>query len=89
MFLGPAFCRSGVLLADDEYRTLEEFPVGSKSRCGNSSIAEFAPLSPGSAAIQSGINDPFHGLEAYDFEHAPIFFGSGYPDRSPPLACAG
>ncbi len=66
--------RDVFLSAFDEYRTLEEFAVRFEQslrklierRAKNTAAAGSEPL---------WLGDPFRGLESYEFEHAPIFFG--------------
>jgi WD40 repeat protein len=71
------FADRGVFLtAYDEYRTLEEFAQRLEESLRKLIERRIRDLSGGAAstaAVWTG--DPFRGLESYEFEHAPIFFG--------------
>jgi WD40 repeat protein len=70
------FADRGVFLAAyDEYRTLEQFAqrLEQSLRRLIERRAELAAAAEPRAPIWPG--DPFRGLEPYEFEHAPIFFG--------------
>jgi WD40 repeat protein len=71
------FSDRGVFLAAyDEYRTLEEFAQrleASLRKLIERRIKDASTAAPGTELIWLG--DPFRGLEAYEFDHAPIFFG--------------
>jgi len=71
------FADKGVFLAAyDEYHTLEEFAQRleeSLRKLIERRIKDFPGLSLRTEPIWLG--DPFRGLESYEFEHAPIFFG--------------
>jgi hypothetical protein len=71
------FVEQGVLLAaHDEYRMLEEFAKRleeSLRKLIERRIKDAGALVPSTELIWLG--EPFRGLEPYEFEHAPIFFG--------------
>ncbi|MGO9327281.1 MAG: hypothetical protein ACLQJ0_04100 [Steroidobacteraceae bacterium] len=71
------FADKGVFLAAyDEYRTLEEFAQRleeSLRKLIERRIKDAAAGEPRAEPVWLG--DPFRGLEAYEFEYAPIFFG--------------
>jgi WD40 repeat protein len=71
------FADRGLFLgAYDEYRTLEEFAEHlerSLRKLILRRVAELDATQGASPPTWSGI--PFRGLEPYEFEHAPIFFG--------------
>jgi WD40 repeat protein len=71
------FADRGVFLtAYDEYRTLEDFAQRLEESLRKLIERRIRDLSGGvasTAAVWTG--DPFRGLESYEFEHAPIFFG--------------
>jgi WD40 repeat protein len=71
------FADRGVFLtAYDEYRTLEEFAQRLEESLRKLIERRIRDMSGGvasTAAVWTG--DPFRGLESYEFEHAPIFFG--------------
>ena len=71
------FVDQGVFLAAyDEYRTLEEFAQRlEESLCKliERRVKEAAAGVTGAEPIW--LDEPFRGLEPYEFEHAPIFFG--------------
>jgi WD40 repeat protein len=71
------FADRGVYLAAyDKYRTLEEFSQRleqSLRKLIERRIKTLAGTAESQAPVWLG--DPFRGLESYEFEHAPIFFG--------------
>jgi WD domain, G-beta repeat len=72
------FVDRGVFLAAyDEYRTLEEFAQRLEESLRKLIERRIRELSGGSTASTAAVwtGDPFRGLESYEFEHAPIFFG--------------
>ena len=75
------FADRGVFLAAyDEYRTLEEFAQRleeSLRKLIERRIKDNAVGVSGTEPIWLG--EPFRGLEIYEFEHAPIFFGRDAP----------
>ena len=72
------FADRGVFLtAFDEYRTLEEFAQRLEGSLRKLIERRIRDLSGGGVASTAAVwtGDPFRGLESYEFEHAPIFFG--------------
>ena len=72
------FADRGVFLtAYDEYRTLEEFAQRLEDSLRKLIERRIRDLSGGGVASTAAVwtGDPFRGLESYEFEHAPIFFG--------------
>jgi WD40 repeat protein len=72
------FADRGVFLAAyDEYRTLEEFAQRLEESLRKLIVRRIKDLSGGGTASTAAVwtGDPFRGLESYEFEHAPIFFG--------------
>ena len=71
------FVDRGVFLAAyDEYRTLEEFAQRLEQSLRKLIERRIKDASAGETADEPiWLGDPFRGLESYEFEHAPIFFG--------------
>lgn len=71
------FADRGVFLAAyDEYRTLEEFAERLEQSLRKLIERRIKDASVGEARTEPiWLGDPFRGLESYEFEHAPIFFG--------------
>lgn len=70
------FADRGVFLAAyDEYRTLEEFAQRLEESLRKLIERRIKSLALTESAAPLWLGDPFRGLESYDFEHAPIFFG--------------
>ena len=72
------FADRGVFMAAyDSYRTIEEFAERLEQSLRK--LIERRIKSMGTTQQAQGVDiwhdDPFRGLEAYEFEHAPIFFG--------------
>jgi WD40 repeat protein len=77
-FWARHFADRGVFLAAyDEYRTLEEFAQRLEESLRKLIERRIKDLSGGGTASTEAVwtGDPFRGLESYEFEHAPIFFG--------------
>ena len=70
------FVDKGVFLAAyDEYRTLEEFARRLEESLRRLIERRIKALAAGDSREPIWLGDPFRGLAAYEFEHAPIFFG--------------
>lgn len=71
------FADKGVFLtAYDEYRTLEEFALRLEESLRRLIERRIKDASAGEPRAEPvWLSDPFRGLESYEFEHAPIFFG--------------
>jgi WD40 repeat protein len=72
------FADRGVFLAAyDEYLTLEEFAQRLEESLRKLIERRIKDLSGGGTAFTEAVwpGNPFRGLESYEFEHAPIFFG--------------
>ena len=71
------FRDKGVFLgAYDEYRTLEEFAQRLEESLRKLIERRIKDASSGAARSEPiWLGEPFRGLESYEFEHAPIFFG--------------
>jgi hypothetical protein len=70
------FADRGVFLAAfDEYRTLEEFAERLEESLRKLIERRIKALAAGEPRRPIWLGDPFRGLEPYEFEHAPIFFG--------------
>jgi hypothetical protein len=71
------FADRGVFLAAyDEYRTLEEFTQRLEESLRKLIERRIKDVSAGeSRTAPIWLGEPFRGLEPYEFEHAPIFFG--------------
>ncbi len=70
------FADRGVFLAAyDEYRTLEEFAHRLEESLRKLIERRIKALAAGESRAPIWLGDPFRGLEPYEFEHAPIFFG--------------
>jgi WD40 repeat protein len=68
--------RGVVLAAHDEYRTLEEFAEKLEGSLRRLIERRIKHAFPGEARTEPiWLGEPFRGLESYEFEHAPIFFG--------------
>ena len=63
------------LTAYDEYRTLEEFANRLEQSLRKLIERRIQALAAGESGAPIWLGDPFRGLESYEFEHAPIFFG--------------
>jgi hypothetical protein len=74
------FVDRGVFLtAYDEYRTLEEFAPRLEESLRKLIERRIKSLAAGEPRAPIWLGDPFRGLEPYEFEHAPIFFGRDAP----------
>jgi WD40 repeat protein len=71
------FADKGVFLAAyDEYHTLEEFAQRLEESLRKLIERRIKDASAGEPRTEPvWLGDPFRGLESYEFEHAPIFFG--------------
>ena len=71
------FADRGVFLAAyDEYRTLEEFAQRLEESLRKLIERRIKDVSAGELRTEPiWLGEPFRGLESYEFEHAPIFFG--------------
>jgi hypothetical protein len=70
------FVERGVFLAAyDEYRTLEDFAHRLEQSLRTLIERRIKALAAGVARGAIWHGDPFRGVESYEFEHAPIFFG--------------
>jgi hypothetical protein len=71
------FADRGVFLAAyDEYQTLEEFAEKLEQKLRKLIERRIKdPSTVGANTEPIWLGDPFRGLESYEFEHAPIFFG--------------
>jgi len=75
------FADRGVFLtAYDEYRTLGEFGQRFEQSLRKLIERRIKDAAAGSARTEPiWLGEPFRGLESYEFEHAPIFFGRDAP----------
>jgi conflict system STAND superfamily ATPase len=76
--LETAFCRSRVFLAAyDEYRSLEEFARRLEQSLRALLDRRVRALAAASRSTEEAtwIGAPFRGLQAFEFEHAAIFYG--------------
>ncbi len=70
------FADRGVFLAAyDEYRTIEEFAQRLEESLRKLIERRIAALQGAQTQAAIWPDDPFRGLESYEFEHAAIFFG--------------
>jgi len=70
------FVDRGVFLAAyDEYRTLEEFAKRLEESLRKLIERRIKDGAAGVTGTPIWLGEPFRGLEPYEFEHAPIFFG--------------
>jgi hypothetical protein len=71
------FADRGVFLAAyDEFRTLEEFASRIEMFLRKLIERRIAAVASARQELEPiWLGDPFRGLQSYDFEHAPIFFG--------------
>ena len=70
------FADRGVFLAAyDEYRSLEEFAHRLEESLRKLIERRIKSLAAGISKAPIWLGDPFRGLESYEFEHGPIFFG--------------
>ena len=71
------FADKGVFLAAyDEYRTLEDFARRLEESLRKLIERRIKDAAAGGVSREPiWLGDPFRGLESYEFEHAPIFFG--------------
>jgi hypothetical protein len=70
------FIDRGVFLAAyDEYRTLEEFAERLEGSLRKLIERRIKDASAGVTGAPIWLGEPFRGLESYEFDHAPIFFG--------------
>jgi WD40 repeat protein len=70
------FVDRGVFLAAyDQYRTLEEFAQRLEESLRKLIERRIKALAAGESRAPIWLGDPFRGLESYELEHAPIFFG--------------
>ena len=71
------FADRGVFLAAyDQYRTLEDFAQRLEESLRKLIERRIKDISTGPSRTQPiWLDDPFLGLESYEFEHGPIFFG--------------
>jgi WD40 repeat protein len=71
------FADRGVFLAAyDEFRTLEEFAERLEQSLRKLIERRIKNAAAGNARLDPiWLGEPFRGLQAYEFEHAPIFFG--------------
>jgi hypothetical protein len=70
------FVNRGVFLtAYDEYRTLEEFAQRLEQSLRKLIERRIKTFAAAESQAPSWLGEPFRGLESYEFEHAPIFFG--------------
>jgi WD40 repeat protein len=70
------FVDRGVFLAAyDEYRTLEDFAQRFEQSLRKLIERRIKALAAGETIAPIWTGDPFRGLQSYEFEHAPIFFG--------------
>ena len=68
--------RGMFLAAYDEYRTLEQFAHRLEESLRKLIERRIKEISRGPSHTEPiWLGDPFRGLESYEFEHAPIFFG--------------
>ncbi len=67
--------RGVFLAAYDEYRTLGEFADRLEQSLRKLIERRIKTLAAGETHAPIWFGDPFRGLESYEFEHAPIFFG--------------
>ncbi len=76
-FWGRHFADKGVFLAAyDGYRTLEEFAQRLEESLRKLIERRIKDASGGDLRSEPiWLGEPFRGLESYEFEHAPIFFG--------------
>jgi WD40 repeat protein len=70
------FADRGVFLAAyDEYATLEQFAARLEESLRKLIERRIAALPAGEGGAATWFGPPFRGLQAYGFEHAPIYFG--------------
>lgn len=70
------FADRGVFLAAyDEYRSLEEFAHKVEESLRKLIERRIKSLAAGISEAPIWLGDPFRGLESYESEHGPIFFG--------------
>jgi WD40 repeat protein/tetratricopeptide (TPR) repeat protein len=76
-FWARHFADKGVFLAAyDEYRTLEEFAQRLEESLRKLIERRIKDVAAGELRTEPiWLGEPFRGLEPYEFEHAPIFFG--------------
>jgi tetratricopeptide (TPR) repeat protein len=67
------------LAANNEYRTLEEFALRLEESLRKLIERRVKSLAARETREPIWLGDPFRGLEPYEFEHAPIFFGRDAP----------
>lgn len=67
--------RGAFLAAYNEYSTLEAFTADFESHLRQLLDRRAAKAKPSASTNRAWKKAPFRGLEAYEFEHAPIFFG--------------